>query len=174
MTVAPIKSGWCKTQGEMLKVIEPEAKALLRDWKQRLIQEALEHVVEAHYGSRWQKGRLKRATPWVCLRCGPRDTSQVKRNGHYQRRLVVLEGVIKLTVPQLRCRQCGKAVALGTLFLPPIPIGALLDRPGQRDNRALSFWSELPPGKGHGGEANRVWCWVDEPVAALSRKGKSS
>lgn len=118
MTVAPIKSGWCKTQGEMLKVIEPEAKALLRDWKQRLFQEALEHVVEAHYGSRWQKGRLKRATPWVCLRCGPRDTSQVKRNGHYQRRLVVLEGVIKLTVPQLRCRQCGKAVALGTLFLP--------------------------------------------------------
>lgn len=108
----------CKTQGEMLKIVEPEARALLRDWKQKLLEEALEHLVERNYGPRWQRKRPQQATPWICLGCGPRDSSQVKRNGHYQRYLVVLEGTITLKVPQLRCRQCGKAVALGALFLP--------------------------------------------------------
>jgi len=108
----------CKTQGEMLKIIEPEARALVRDWKQQLVEEALEYLVEKNYGPRWQRTRQKHATPWICLVCGPRDSSQVKRNGHYQRHLVVLEGTITLKVPQLTCRQCGKAVALGALFLP--------------------------------------------------------
>ncbi len=108
----------CKTQGEVLRVVEPEGRALLREWKQKLLEEALEHLVEEHYGPRWQKRRDRRPTPWICLECGPRDSSQVKRNGHYQRQLVVLEELITLKVPQLRCRYCGRAVALGALFLP--------------------------------------------------------
>ena len=102
----------------MLRAVEPEARAILREWKQKLLEEALEHLVEEHYGPRWQKRREHRPTPWICLECGPRDSSQVKRNGHYRRQLVVLEGAITLRVPQLRCRCCGKAVAMGALFLP--------------------------------------------------------
>ena len=108
----------CKTHGEMLKLVEPEERVLLRDWKQKLLEEALEHLVEQNYGPHWQRRRPQQATPWICLRCGPRDCFQVKRNGHYQRHLVVLEGTITLKVPQLRCHRCGKAVALGALFLP--------------------------------------------------------
>lgn len=108
----------CKTQGEMLKIVEPQGRALLRSWKQKLLEEALEHLVEEHYGPRWQRQRNVRRTPWICLGCGPRDSSQVKRNGHYCRQLVVLEGLITLKVPQLRCRGCGRAVALAALFLP--------------------------------------------------------
>ena len=102
----------------MLKIIEPEERALVRDWKQKLLEEALECLVEQNYGPHWQRKRPQQATPWICLGCGSRDSSQVKRNGHYQRHLAVLEGTITLKVPQLRCRQCGKAVALGALFLP--------------------------------------------------------
>lgn len=43
----------CKTQGEMLKIVEPEERALIRDWKQKLLEEALEHLVEQNYGPRW-------------------------------------------------------------------------------------------------------------------------
>lgn len=108
----------CKTHGEMLKIVEPKRRALLREWKQKLLEEALEHPVEEYYGPRWQKRRHHAPTPWICLECGPRDSSQVKRNSHYRRQLVVLEGVITLRIPQLRCRHCGKAVALAALFLP--------------------------------------------------------
>jgi transposase-like protein len=101
----------------MLKIVEPKVRALLREWKQKLLEEALDHLVEEYYGPRWQKRRHHAPTPWICLECGPRDSFQVKRNSHYRRQLVVLEGVITLRIPQLRCRHCGKAVALAALFL---------------------------------------------------------
>jgi len=108
----------CKTQAEVIRVVDVEARSILRDLKRKLIEEALEHLVEEHYGPRWQREREPGATPWTCLECGPRDTTQVKRNGHYLRQLVVLEGVITIRVPQLRCQVCGRGVALAALFLP--------------------------------------------------------
>ena len=68
----------CRPQGEMLKIVEPEGRALLRDWKQKLLEESLEDLVEQNYGPRWQRKRHQHATPWICLGCGPRDSSQVK------------------------------------------------------------------------------------------------
>lgn len=108
----------CKTQGQVIGAVDAGARTVLREWKRKLIEEALERLVQEHYGPRWKREREAKATPWLCLDCGPRDTTQVKRNGHYFRQLVVTEGVITIRVPQLRCRGCGRTVALGALFLP--------------------------------------------------------
>lgn len=108
----------CKGVGEVVRVVDEEGRAQMRLWKRGLIEEALEGLVEEHYGRRWQRQREALPTPWTCLSCGPRDSTQVKRNGHYSRQLVVREGVIPLKVPQLCCRGCGRGLALGALFLP--------------------------------------------------------
>jgi hypothetical protein len=106
-----------KSRGQVVGLVAVEARAVLRGWKRKLIEEGLEHLVEEHYGPRWQRDREPRASPWICFSCGPRDSAQVKRNGHYLRQLVVVEGVIMIKVRQLRCRACGRTVALGALFL---------------------------------------------------------
>lgn len=80
--------------------------------------EALEFLVERYLGQKWLKVRKASPTPWVCLNCGPRASNQVKRNGHYRRQLIVLEGVIYIQVPQITCLKCGKQLALSTVFLP--------------------------------------------------------
>ena len=78
-SVEPYLSDPNQTPGEILKIVEPEARALLREWKRKLLEGALEQLVEGNYGPRWQKRRRKQATPWICLSCGPRDSTQVKR-----------------------------------------------------------------------------------------------
>lgn len=83
-----------------------------------MIEEALEDLVTRYHGDRWLKIREIKPTPWVCPDCGPRQSNQLKRNGHYRRYLIVNEGVIQIRVPQLECLGCGKEVALNALFLP--------------------------------------------------------
>lgn len=107
----------CKGMGEVVRVVDEAAGAQLREFKEKLLGEALEHWVKSHLGPPWRR-RGREPTPWVCWQCGPRDACQVKRNGHYRRSLVVLEGVIRLQVPQLRCLGCGKQLELATLLLP--------------------------------------------------------
>jgi rubrerythrin len=99
-----------KSLAEAVSVVGEAQRQEVRKRKEQLLQGALEMLVTQHLGPRWQ--RRRGATPWVCLRCGPREAQQLKRNGHYRRGLVVLEGVITLRVPQLRCLECGKSVAL--------------------------------------------------------------
>lgn len=117
----------CKTAKDVVELVDSQAKATLRGWKKKLLEEALEGLVAKHHGPKWLKIRERKPTPWVCLRCGPRESNQVKRNGHYQRYLVVTEGIIRLRVPQLECLDCGKEIALNALFLP----------------RRKRFWIEL-------------------------------
>lgn len=107
----------CKGLGEVVRVVDEATRAQLRQFKERLLGEALEHWVKAYLGPPWRR-RGREPTPWVCWRCGPREACQVKRNGHYRRSLVVQEGVIRLRVPQLRCLGCGGQLALATLLLP--------------------------------------------------------
>lgn len=57
-------------------------------------------------------------SPWSCPRCGPRLGSELRRNGHYQRRPLVQEGMIMLRVPQLVCRDCHKSVPFTHPLLP--------------------------------------------------------
>ena len=89
----------CKTPKEVVELVDAQAKATLRGWKKKLLEEALEGLVAKHHGPKWLKIRERKPTPWVCLKCGPRESNQVKRNGHYQRSLVVTEGIIHLRVP---------------------------------------------------------------------------
>lgn len=105
-----------KTLGEAVGVAGEAQRRELRRWKQELLQAALDEFVAHYLGQRRQ--RRRGPTPWVCLRCGPREAQQVKRNGHYQRQLVVLEGTITLRVPQLGCVGCGHGVGLDAPFLP--------------------------------------------------------
>lgn len=107
----------CKGMGEVVRLVDEAARAQIREFKERLLVEALEQWVKRHLGPPWRR-RGREPTPWVCWRCGPRDACQVKRNGHYRRSLVVQEGVICLQVPQLRCLGCGGQLALATLLLP--------------------------------------------------------
>lgn len=108
----------CKSTGEVVRVVDRAGREELARWKKEAVEEALERWVEQHLGPRWQRQREVAPTPWLCPHCGPRDSRQVKRNGHYSRRLVVVEGVISLRVPQLCCLGCGRSLALGALFLP--------------------------------------------------------
>lgn len=65
----------CKTRKEVVALVDSQAKATLRGWKKKLLS--------------------------VCLRYGPRESNQVKHNGHCQQYLVVMEGTIHLMVLNL-------------------------------------------------------------------------
>lgn len=108
----------CKTPKEVVELVDSQAKDTLRQWKRKLLEGALEDLVTKHHGAKWLKIRKRKATPWVCVKCGPRESTQIKPNGHYQRYLIIREGVIRIRVPKLECLTCGKEVALSSLFLP--------------------------------------------------------
>jgi len=108
----------CNSHKQVVDLVDSQAKATLREWKRRLIEGALEHLATKYLGPKWLKIRERKPTPWVCPNCGPRESNQIKRNGHYRRYLIVKEGVIRIRVPQLECLTCGKEIALDALFLP--------------------------------------------------------
>ena len=45
----------CKTAKEVVEWVDLEAKATLREWKRRLLEESLEGLVFRHLGPKWQK-----------------------------------------------------------------------------------------------------------------------
>lgn len=98
-----------KSRGERLRVLEEEERRVLRELKREAIEEVLELMVERVLGPRWQR-REEGFSPWICHCCGSRLLSQMRRNGHYRRNLVVGEGVITLWVPQVECKGCGKSI----------------------------------------------------------------
>lgn len=108
----------CNSQKEVIELVDSQARAALMDFKKNLIEEALQDLVTRYHGDKWLKIREVKPTPWVCPVCGPRESNQVKRNGHYRRYLIVKEGVIGIRIPQLECLSCGKEVPLNALFLP--------------------------------------------------------
>jgi len=107
-----------KSEGESLKAVEEESRRLLLEFKREAIERALSLVVERVLGARWQR-RGKRITPWNCRVCGSRWGSQVRRNGHYRRHLVVGEGSIEIRVPQVECKGCGRSIAVAGGVLRP-------------------------------------------------------
>ncbi|MFQ6001409.1 MAG: hypothetical protein ACE5LG_07035 [Anaerolineae bacterium] len=68
-----------------------EEHRVLRELKREAIEEALELTVERVLGPRWQRREGEGLSPWLCLHCGSRLLSQMRRNGHYRRNLVVGE-----------------------------------------------------------------------------------
>ncbi len=108
----------CKSHKQVVALVDSRTKATLREWKRKLIEGALEHLVMKYHGPKWLKIRERRPTPWICPKCGPRESNQIKRNGHYQRYLIGKEGVIQIRFSQLECLSCGRQIALDALFLP--------------------------------------------------------
>ena len=169
MTVAQRLAG-CKSGKEVIGVMDKAGREELSRWKKGVLETALEHWVGQHLGPRWRRQQEAVATPWVCLDCGPRDSRQVKRNGHYRRQLVVTEGVIQLRVPlapgDAQAPAFGgvaKATAsvLGMWAEPvaggPVPAcpQALLVGSGPGAHGDLSQRGELPSGEGHGRAEDR-------------------
>ncbi|MFQ5886822.1 MAG: transposase [Anaerolineae bacterium] len=107
-----------KSEGERLKAVEEESRRLLLGFKREAIEKALSLVVGRVLGPRWRR-RGKRIIPWNCRACGSRWASQVRRNGHYKRNLVVGEGVITLRVPQVECKGCGRSISIAGGLLKP-------------------------------------------------------
>lgn len=101
-----------KSERERLKAVEEESRRLLLEFKREAIERALSLVVERVLGPRWRRRESKKPSPWVCSHCGSRTLSEVRRNGHYRRGLVVGEGLITIQVPQIECKGCGKTIQI--------------------------------------------------------------
>lgn len=108
----------CNNPKQVIDLVNSQAKAALREWKRRLIQEAVEGFIDRFHGQKWFKIREVIPTPLICLNCGPRASQQVKRNGHYHRQLIILEGVICIRMPQIKCLKCGRQLTIAPIFLP--------------------------------------------------------
>ena len=59
---------------ELVELVNSQRKANLREPKQRLLEEALEFLVEKYLGQKWLKIKKASPTPWTCLNCGPRSS----------------------------------------------------------------------------------------------------
>lgn len=92
-------------QHTLLAQRDAEVGAAFLTVTQRILQAGLEQEVIAQLGGRREK-RSTRSVAWVCRRCGTRQQSHLRRNGHYRRRLTVQGGTITLAMPLVRC-VCG-------------------------------------------------------------------
>jgi len=89
----------------------------LRAVKEQVLQGTIDEAVTAALGER-RGARLKGTAPWPCPSCGPRRGDQLRRNGHYRRQVVVLEGVLTVKMPQVVCVDCHRSVAIQHPLLP--------------------------------------------------------
>lgn len=111
--LAEVLSGMCARgqRGEAVRRICRTSQGVAQKAKERILQELLEEAVIGALGPpRGQ--RPKELTPWSCRSCGARRGDQLRRNGHYRRRILVREGPVELQMPQLLCVDCGKSVAV--------------------------------------------------------------
>jgi hypothetical protein len=90
--------------GQSARRLETTLAGGVRELKEWLINGVIEGVVATSLAT------PNEASPWSCPRCGPRLGGQLRPNGSYQRRPLTLEGPVHLRIPQLLCRDCGKAV----------------------------------------------------------------
>lgn len=89
-----------------------------RAFKEWLLQEVIDAAVTRELGERRSDFHRRALSQWRCPRCGPRLGSELRRNGHYRRRPLVLEGPVELRIPQLLCVDCGKSVPFTHPLLP--------------------------------------------------------
>lgn len=104
--------------GAAVRLLMRGGEELARAFKEWLLQDVIDKSVRRHLGARRSGYRSTARTPWSCPRCGPRLGQEVRRNGHYRRRPLALEGVLVLRIPQLVCRGCNGAVPFVHPLLP--------------------------------------------------------
>ena len=90
--------------GQSARRLETTLAVGMRELKQWLLNRVIDSVVVASLST------PDEASPWSCPRCGLRLGGQLRPNGSYKRRPLTLEGPVQLRIPQLLCRDCGKAV----------------------------------------------------------------
>lgn len=105
-------------RGGAVRLLQEAGQDLVRMFKEQVLQGVIERTVAGHLGRPRGGGGKPRLSPWSCAACGPRLGSELRRNGHYQRRPLVCEGMITLRIPQLVCIACGKSVPFTHPLLP--------------------------------------------------------
>jgi transposase-like protein len=83
---------------------------------ERALNWRLEEEVDAELGERGRPlGGV--SSRWKCDTCDSSLRKNFRRNGHYRRRLLTLEGMVTLRVPLIRCK-CGTYVKVSWKMLP--------------------------------------------------------
>lgn len=90
--------------GAISRRVEATLSEGVRELKQWLLNRAIETVTGETFAA------PDEPSPWACPRCGPRAGGQLRSNGSYKRTPLTLNGPVHLRIPQLLCRDCGKAV----------------------------------------------------------------
>ena len=104
--------------GAAVRLIVGGGEELARVFKEYVLQAVIENTVKRELGERRSGYRGKALSPWSCPRCGPRLGRELRRNGHYVRRPLTAEGMVRLRIPQLVCRECEKSVPFSHPLLP--------------------------------------------------------
>lgn len=105
-------------QGAAVRLLIGGSGELARTFKEHLLQAAIDRSVGRYLGERRSGYRGSALSPWSCPRCGPRLGRELRRNGHYLRRPLAIEGVLTLRIPQLVCRDCKGTVPFTHPLLP--------------------------------------------------------
>jgi transposase-like protein len=90
--------------GQSARFLEATLSEALREFKEWLLNRVIESVVSDTLAA------PDDPSPWSCPRCGRRLARQLRANGSYKRSPLTLDGPVRLRIPQLLCRDCGKAV----------------------------------------------------------------
>lgn len=90
--------------GEMARCLEATFADGVRELKEWLLNRLIESVVTQTFSA------PEEPSPWSCRSCGLRSGLQLRTNGSYERRPLTLNGPVRLRIPQLLCRVCGKTV----------------------------------------------------------------
>jgi transposase-like protein len=97
-----------------------EARKKALQAKKEIIERLIEAEVEEILPQRYAKKREGKETPLICPNCGVRKANQIRRDGHYRRKLRVAEGVIEdLHIPRIECMDCGRYLKLDFKILDP-------------------------------------------------------
>ena len=102
------------------KIVEEGARKAALKAKKEIIEMLIEAEVEEILPQRYAKKREGKQTALVCPNCGLRKANQIRRDGHYKRKLIVSEGIIEdLHVPRIECKDCGHYLKLNFKILDP-------------------------------------------------------
>ena len=106
------------TPGEAARQMQRTQAEQMRQFSEAVLQEMIRLSLEQALGPPRQRRPGETALPWACRRCGPRQATQVMRNGTYARAPLTRQGPVRLRIPQLVCRQCKGSVPFDLPCLP--------------------------------------------------------
>ena len=107
-----------QTVGEAVRAWCRGGQEQARRTKEAALQAAVDGALAKVLGQ--PRGKRNPAlSPWACPRCGERRGDQLRRNGHYRRQVLIVEGVVHMRMPQLVCVDCRKSVPVSHPLIAP-------------------------------------------------------